>query len=59
MRLDTLDVCLDTRDLRLQGLDPLVELRDRYRVEVLLAQCDERVVRLARKELFEVHGVNC
>ena len=55
MRLDTLDVRFDPGDLRLQCLDPLVELVDRHRVEVLAGERDERVVGLAREQFVEVH----
>ena len=55
MGLCPLHVRLNPSDLRLQGLDPLLELDNRQRVEVLLAECDERVVGLAREEIFEVH----
>ena len=56
MSLRALHVRLNPRDLRLQGLDPLLELRDRHRIEVLLAECDERVIRLAREKFLEVHS---
>src|SRR5437868_1406496 len=58
VRLNLGDVGFDARDFRLQHLDALLELLDRDRVEVLLAQGDQRIVGLARKEFVEVHRVN-
>jgi NADPH:quinone reductase len=55
MSLGPLHVRLDARDLRLQRLDPRVQLLDRDRVEVLLRERDERIVGLARKEVFQIH----
>ena len=55
MRLDALDVSFDARDLGLQGLDPLLKLLDRHRVEVLPGELDQRVAGLAREEILEVH----
>ena len=51
-----LHVRLNPRDLRLQRLDPLIKLLDRHRVEVLAAKRDERIVGLAREQVFEVHA---
>ena len=56
MRLDAMDVRFDPRDLNLQRLDPLVELFDRNWIKILAAKRDQRVVRLAWKEILEVHG---
>ena len=56
MSLGALHVRLDAVDLGLEGLDPLLQFLDRHRVEVLPAERDERVVGLAREEVFEVHG---
>jgi hypothetical protein len=56
MGLRALHVCLDTRDLGLQPLYPLLQLLDRHGVKVLLGELDERVAGLAREEIFEVHG---
>ena len=56
MSLDALDVRLDARDLGFQRVDPLLELVDRDRIEVLAPERDQRVVGLARKEVFEVHA---
>src|SRR5436190_5492353 len=42
-------------DLRLQHLYPRVELLDRQRIEILLRQELQRIVRLVRKELVEIH----
>lgn len=56
MVLRLLHVRLDARDLRFQGFDPGIELLDRHRVEVLLLQRLDRIVRLAWKELVEIHG---
>ena len=55
MGLDTLDVRLDARNLDLQGFDTLLELLDRHRVEILSGQLDQRVTRLAREEVVEIH----
>jgi len=56
MRLGTLHVCFDAGDLRLQGLDPCLQLLDRHRVEVLPRKRDQRIFGLAWEEFFEVHG---
>ncbi len=48
-------VRIDSRDFRLQRFDPRVELLDRHRVEVLAAERDERIVRLAREKIVEIH----
>jgi len=47
MGLGPLHVRFDTRDLAVQRLDPLVQLLDRKRIEVLLSKGDERIVGLA------------
>ena len=46
---------LDPGDLRVQGLDPLLELFDGQGIEVLLAEGDQRIVWLAREEVIEIH----
>ena len=56
MVLNLLDVALDPDDFNFQRLDPLQKLLDRHRVEVLLCERDERVVRLAREKVFQIHG---
>ena len=43
-------------DLGLQGLNPLLQLVDRHRFEVLLGKIHQRIARLAREEVVEVHG---
>jgi len=58
MRLCSIDVGLHAGDLRLQGLDPGVKLLDRNGVEILFCKLRERVSRLARKEILEVHQPN-
>ena len=49
---------LDARDLGLQCLDARLQLLDRYRVEVLAPERDERIVRLAREKVVQIHGAN-
>ena len=56
MGLGALHVRFDARDLGLQQLDPLLQLVDRHRIEVLLAESDQGIVRLAREEVFQVHA---
>lgn len=46
----------DAADLGLQRLDPGLKLLDRQGIEVLLCERDERVVGLAREEVFQIHG---
>ena len=46
----------DPGDLGLQRFDPFLQLVDRQRVEVLFAKRHERIVGLAREEIFQVHG---
>ena len=58
MRLSALHVRFDAGDLSLEGLDTLLELLDRHRVEVLAAKLNERVAGLAREEIFQIHGGN-
>ncbi len=50
------DLGADSRDLGFEPGDTLVQLVDRQRVEVLPRQQGERVVRLVREELVQVHG---
>ena len=45
----------DARDFRLQRLDAGVKLLDRHGIEVLAAKGNERIVRLAREQIVEVH----
>ena len=59
MNLGALHVRFDAGDLGFERFDPLLQLRDRQRVEVLLGQRDQRIVGFARKEFVEVHGANC
>src|SRR4051812_29417831 len=47
--LGALHVRLDAGDLGLQSFDPLVQLVDGHRIEVLPGESDERVVGLARE----------
>lgn len=58
MRLCSIDVCLNASDLRLQGEDPGVKLFDRDGVEILFCKLRQRVARLAREEILEVHQPN-
>ena len=55
MRLGTVHMGFDAGDLRLQRLDPGVELLDRNGVEVLLGELHEGIAGLAREEILEVH----
>lgn len=45
---------LDSRDLRAKAGDPLIKLLDRHRVEVFLAEIDDRLAGL--EVIFLVHG---
>jgi hypothetical protein len=53
--LGALHMGFDAGDLGFEGFDALLQLLDRQRVEVLLAQRDQRVVRLAREEVVQIH----
>ena len=55
VRLRLSDVRFDARNLRLQRLDSRVQLVDRHRIEVLSCELDQRVARLAREQVVEVH----
>lgn len=55
MGLNAVDVSFDASDLGLQSFDPGVQLIDRDGVEILLCKLDQRVARLARKEIVQVH----
>ena len=55
MRLCTVDVSFHAGDLGLQGLDAGVEFIDRDGVQILLCKLRQRVARLAREEILEVH----
>ena len=52
----TLHVVFDSRNLRPERLDSLVQFLDRHRVQVLLCQFNQRVAGLAWKEVFQVHA---
>jgi hypothetical protein len=54
-----LHVGFDTRDLGLQRFDPLLQLFNRQRIKILPRKRDQRILGLAREEVFEVHGANC
>jgi NADPH2:quinone reductase len=54
--LGALHVRLDAGDLGFEGLDPLVQLFDGHGIEVLPGESNERVVGLAREEIFQVHS---
>ena len=56
MVLRTLHMRFDAVDLRFQRLDPRPQLLDRHRVEVLLCKGDERIVRFAWEEVFQIHA---
>lgn len=58
MRLSSIDVGLHAADFRLQGEDPGVKLLDRDGVEILFCKLRQRVARLAREEILEVHLLN-
>jgi hypothetical protein len=49
---------LDSRDFLFQRLDPLFQLVDRQRVEVLLLELGDRIAGLVREEFVEVHRPN-
>jgi hypothetical protein len=53
--LGALHMGFDPGDLGFEPFDALLQLLDRQRVEVLLAQRDQRVVRLAREKLVQIH----
>ncbi len=53
--LHLLDMLFDPRDLLFQGLDSRLEFVDRQRVEVLFLHRLDRIVRLARKEIVQIH----
>ncbi len=55
MGLRPLDVRLDAGDFRFESFDPRLELVDGHGVQVLLCKLSERVARLAREEVLEVH----
>ena len=52
----TAHVGLDARDFGLERFDAGLQLLDRDRVEVLFSELHQRIVGLAREEVFEVHG---
>ena len=56
MVLRPADVVFDPGDFNFERLDARFELIDRHRIEVLLCKGDQRVVRLGREEVVEVHG---
>lgn len=56
MILRTLHMRFDAVDLSFQRLDPRVQLLDRHGVEILLCKGDERIVGLAREEVFQIHS---
>ena len=58
MSLRAVHVRFDSRDLGLQGFDPLLELVDRQRIEILFRQRDEGIIGFTWKELVQVHGQN-
>jgi len=47
---------LDALDLLLENLDPLLQLGDRQRPQVLPGNQGQRVLRLAREEVVFIHG---
>jgi hypothetical protein len=48
----------DAGDLGLQRRDALLQFLDRHRIEILLAKLDERIARLAREEVVQIHALN-
>lgn len=56
VNLRPLHMRIDSGDLRLQRLDPRLQLLDRHWIEVLFLQLLERIARLAWEEVVEVHG---
>ena len=55
MDLRFVHVRLDPGNLSLQRFDPRLQLVDRQWIKVLLAERDQRIVGLAREEVFKVH----
>ena len=55
MRLRALHVRLDALDLFLQRLDSLLKLINRKGIEILFLELGERILRLVREEIIEVH----
>ena len=56
MGLGAVHVRFHAGDLGLKGFDARKEFIDRDGIEILLSKLDQRVARLARKEIFQVHG---
>lgn len=56
MILRTFHVRFHPRDLGLECLDTSLQLLNRNGIEVLLCKGDERIVGLAREEVFQIHG---
>ena len=56
MSLRALHMRFDPRDLRLKRLDPLLELFDRQRIEVLPAKLGQRILRLVGEEFIKIHA---
>jgi NADPH2:quinone reductase len=54
--LGAVDVSLHAGDLGFQGFDTSVKLIDRDGVQILLCKFDQRIARLARKEIFQIHA---
>ena len=48
----------DPRNLGFERFDTLLELVDAERVEILAAELDQRVARLRREEVVDVHGLS-
>ena len=55
MRLRPLHVRLDALDLFLQRLDSFLKLINRKGIEILFLELGERILRLVREEIIEVH----
>ena len=55
MLLNSGDMRLDPGDFAAERRDPRVQLVDRDRVEVLLDKLSQRIARLGRKEVVQIH----
>jgi len=58
MGLGAVHMRFDAGDLSIKSFDPLLELVDRERIEILLRQRNERIIGLTWKEFVQVHRQN-
>ena len=56
MLLRVLDVGFHAGNLGMEGRDAGVKLVQRHGVEILFGKGDQRVVRLAREQIVQIHG---